>query len=113
MKRWCFQIGTCALRVSIRSREASKAWPRWAALVATWLIHFVFVWEWYLWPITIMRRDDGQLAQVAISGLVDPLRASDYALVFAAAVVTVLPAFVVFALLQRFLTATNATSGGK
>lgn len=83
------------------------------ALVATWLIHFVFVWEWYLWPITIMRRDDGQLAQVAISGLVDPLRASDYALVFAAAVVTVLPAFVVFALLQRFLTATNATSGGK
>lgn len=83
------------------------------ALIATWLIHFVFVWEWYLWPLTAMRRDDGQLAQVAISGLIDPLRSTDYALVFAAALITIVPAFVVFAFLQRFLTASNATSGGK
>ena len=76
-------------------------------------MHFVFVWEWYLWPLTIIRQDDQQLAQVAISGLIDPLRSSDYALVFAAAILTILPAFVIFAALQRFLTKSVATSGGK
>lgn len=83
------------------------------ALIACWLMHFVFVWEWYLWPLTIIRQDDQQLAQVAISGLIDPLRSSDYALVFAAAILTILPAFVIFATLQRFLTKSVATSGGK
>jgi len=83
------------------------------ALIACWLMHFVFVWEWYLWPLTAMRRDDGQLAQVAIAGLIDPLRSTDYALVFAAAVLAILPAFATFALLQRFLTASHATTGGK
>ena len=34
-KTWCFQIGTSALRVSMRSREAANASPRWAAVVAT------------------------------------------------------------------------------
>jgi ABC-type glycerol-3-phosphate transport system permease component len=76
-------------------------------------MHFVFVWEWYLWPLTAMRRDGGQLAQVAIAGLIDPLRSTDYALVFAAAIITIVPAFVVFALLQRFLTPSQATTGGK
>ena len=33
-KRWCFQIGTSALSVSISAREASKASPRCAAVVA-------------------------------------------------------------------------------
>ncbi|MBB3962952.1 carbohydrate ABC transporter permease [Rhizobium metallidurans] len=83
------------------------------ALIACWLMHFVFVWEWYLWPLIAMRRDDGQLAQVAISGLIDPLRSTDYALVFAAAILTIVPAFVIFAILQRFLTPSQATSGGK
>lgn len=83
------------------------------ALIATWLMHFMFVWEWYLWPTIVMRRDDGQLAQVAIAGLIDPLRSTDYALVFAAAILTIVPAFVVFALGQRFLTASKATTGGK
>lgn len=83
------------------------------ALIATWLMHFMFVWEWYLWPTIAMRRDDGQLAQVAIAGLIDPLRSTDYALVFAAAILTVVPAFIVFAFGQRFLTASNATTGGK
>lgn len=83
------------------------------ALLACWLMHFVFVWEWYLWPLTAMRRDSGQLAQVAVSGLIDPLRSTDYALVFAAAVITILPAFLTFLLLQRFLTASGATTGGK
>ena len=32
-KRWCFQIGTSALSVSIRAREAANASPRWAAVV--------------------------------------------------------------------------------
>jgi hypothetical protein len=40
-KRWCFQIGTSALRVSIRAREASNAWPRWAAVVATTTVDVV------------------------------------------------------------------------
>jgi ABC-type glycerol-3-phosphate transport system permease component len=83
------------------------------ALIACWLMHFVFVWEWYLWPLTAMRRDDGQLAQVAIAGLIDPLRSTDYALVFAAAILTIVPAFIVFALLQRFLTSSQVTTGGK
>ena len=34
-KIWCFQIGMVALRRSIRAREASYAWPRWAADAAT------------------------------------------------------------------------------
>jgi ABC-type glycerol-3-phosphate transport system permease component len=84
-----------------------------ASLLATWLMHFVIVWEWYLWPLTVLRSDRMQLAQVAISGLIDPLRSSDYALVFAAAVLTVVPAFLVFAVLQRFLTASTVSSAGK
>ena len=34
-KIWCFQIGMVALSRSIRAREASYAWPRWAAEAAT------------------------------------------------------------------------------
>jgi hypothetical protein len=34
-ERWCFQIGTSALSVSISARVASNASPRWAAAVAT------------------------------------------------------------------------------
>lgn len=83
------------------------------ALAATWLLHFIVVWEWYLWPLTILRKDRLQLAQVAIAGLIDPLRSSDYALVFAAAVMTVLPAFVAFLLLQRFFTPSSIASAGK
>lgn len=84
-----------------------------SALLATFLMHFVIVWEWYLWALTALRSDDQQLAQVAIAGLIDPLRSSDYALVFAAAAVTVTPAFLVFALLQRFLVASTVSSAGK
>lgn len=83
------------------------------ALIACWLMHFVFFWERYLRPLAVMRRDGGQLAQVAIAGLADPLRSADYALVFAAAVLAILPAFATFALLQRFLTASHATTGGR
>ncbi len=83
------------------------------ALLAVWLMNFVFVWEWFLWPVIAMRRDDGQLAQVAITGLLDPLGGSDYAIVFAGAVAIVLPASVVFVLLQRFLVETIITSSGR
>lgn len=83
------------------------------ALLAVWLMNFVFVWEWFLWPLIAMRRDDGQLAQVAITGLLDPMGGSDHALVFAGAVATVLPAFVMFAVLQRFLVETIVSAGGK
>ena len=33
--RWCFQIGTSSLRVSMSARDASKDVPRWAEAVAT------------------------------------------------------------------------------
>lgn len=84
-----------------------------APLLAVWLMHFVFIWGWFLWPIIIMQRDDGQLAQVAIAGLLDPLGGNDYSLVFAGAVATVVPAFIIFTLLQRFLVESAASSGGK
>ena len=34
-KRWCFQIGTSAFKVSMSMRDASKASPRCADVVAT------------------------------------------------------------------------------
>lgn len=83
------------------------------SLLAVWLMNFVFVWEWFLWPTIAMRRDSGQLAQVAITGLLNPLGVDDNALVFAGAVATTVPAFIVFILLQRFLVETIVSSGGK
>jgi ABC-type glycerol-3-phosphate transport system permease component len=84
-----------------------------STLLAIWLLNFVFVWEWFLWPVVGMTRDEGQLAQVAITGLLDPLGGNDYAIVFAGAVATVLPAFVVFVLMQRFLVASIISGSGK
>lgn len=81
-------------------------------LVSAALILFVFQWQAYLWPLLIAPAPDYKVAAVAIaqfSNLYDP----SLGLMFAAALFIALVPMVVLTALQRFYTASVATSGGK
>jgi ABC-type glycerol-3-phosphate transport system permease component len=83
------------------------------AIITVWLLNFMFVWDWFLWPLVAMQEPGGQMVQVGIASFFSPLIRTNFAQVFAASVVATLPVFVVFLALQRFFMQTMAFSGGK
>lgn len=82
-------------------------------LITIWLLNFIWVWDWFLWPLTVMQDAENQLVQVGIVSLFNPMVRTNYSLVFAASLVAIGTAFVIFVALQRFFLQTFVFTGSK
>lgn len=82
------------------------------ALVSAALILFVFQWQAYLWPLLIAPNPEYKLAAVAMAQLSN-IYDQNFGLLFAAALFIALVPMVVLSALQRFYTASVASSGSK
>ncbi len=72
----------------------------WNTIGALAVIQFVYVWDQYLWPRIIIRREETQVVQVGLSALVSG-DATQWGQVMAAAIITIIPPLIVFSLLQE------------
>ncbi len=82
------------------------------AMVSAALILFVFQWQAYLWPLLIAPAPQYKVASVAIAQFAGQYD-TDFGLIFAAALFISLIPMVVLTLLQRFYSASVASTGGK
>ncbi len=73
----------------------------WNTIGALAVIQFVYVWDQYLWPRIIIRRDETQVVQVGLSALLNASDRTEWGQVMAAALITIIPPLVVFGLLQE------------
>ena len=73
----------------------------WNTIGALAVIQFVYVWDQYLWPRIIIRRDETQVVQVGLSALLNSSDRTEWGQVMAAALITIIPPLIVFGLLQE------------
>ena len=83
------------------------------AIAALTLFAFVYHWNSYLWPLTVLQGDDRQYPIVlSLSRLLSYNRSAlNTGLVMAGATLAVLPPLLLFALLQRFFVRTIVSTG--
>ncbi len=72
----------------------------WNTIGALAVIQFVYVWDQYLWPRIIIRREETQVVQVGLGALVTG-DLTQWGQVMAAAIITIIPPLLVFSLLQE------------
>ncbi len=77
------------------------------------LIQFVYVWDQYIWPRVIIRRSANQVVQVGLNMIIATGESVKWGQVMAAAVVTMIPPLIVFALLYRAFMNGYALSSSK
>lgn len=65
------------------------------------VIQFVYVWDQYLWPKVIIRREDLQVVQVGLNLIIGTGEGTQWGYVMAGALLTLIPPLLVFALLQE------------
>ena len=65
------------------------------------VIQFVYVWDQYLWPKIIIRREELQVVQVGLNLIIGTGEGVEWGYVMAGAIVTLIPPMIVFALLQE------------
>ena len=65
------------------------------------VIQFVYVWNMYLWPVTIIQGQQQQVVQVGLSQLLGGDQASSFGPLMLGAVVASIPPVLVFVLLQK------------
>ena len=82
------------------------------AMVSAALILFIFQWQAYLWPLLIAPAPQYKVAAVAIAQFSGQYNV-DFGLIFAAALFISLIPMVVLTALQRFYSASVASTGGK
>ncbi len=70
-------------------------------VAAMGVIQFVYMWNQYLWPLVIIRDSSKQVVQVGLRMLTSGQDATNWGIVTAGAIVALLPALVVFFLLQE------------
>jgi sn-glycerol 3-phosphate transport system permease protein len=74
----------------------------WNTIGALALIQFIYGWEQYLWPLIIIRDNDHQVIQVGLKSLIGQASGqTDWGMVMAGTLVSILPPMVVFTLLGR------------
>ena len=73
----------------------------WNTLGALTLIQFIYSWDQYLWPLIIIRDASHQVVQVGLKSLIGQAGSTDWGMVMAGTLITILPPLVVFTLLQR------------
>ena len=82
------------------------------ALVGAGLILFVFQWQAYLWPLLIAPAPDYKVAAVAIADFAGQFDV-DYGQMFAGTLCVALVPMIVLLVLQRYFTASVASSGSR
>ena len=65
------------------------------------VIQFVYVWDQYLWPKIIIRREEMQVVQVGLNFIIGTGEGVEWGYVMAGAIITLIPPMIVFALLQE------------
>lgn len=73
----------------------------WNTIGALAVIQFVYVWNMYLWPVTIIQGQSQQVVQVGLSQLLGGDQASSFGPLMLGAVVASIPPVLVFVLLQK------------
>jgi sn-glycerol 3-phosphate transport system permease protein len=73
----------------------------WNTIGALAVIQFVYVWNMYLWPVTIIQGQQQQVIQVGLSQLLGGDQASSFGPLMLGAVVASIPPVLVFVLLQK------------
>ena len=77
------------------------------------LIQFVYVWDQYIWPRIIIQHDKNQVIQVGLNAIMSAGDSIQWNLVMMGALVTLIPSFIVFALLYRTFIHGYALSSNK
>jgi len=65
------------------------------------VIQFVYVWDQYLWPRVIIRREELQVVQVGLNLIIGTGEGVQWGYVMAGALLTIVPPLIVFMLLQE------------
>ena len=73
----------------------------WNTIGALTVIQFVYVWNFYLWPVLIIQGQDRQVVQVGLRTLIGGDAALRFGPMMLGAVIASLPPLVVFLLLQK------------
>jgi multiple sugar transport system permease protein len=82
------------------------------ALIGAGLILFIFQWQAFLWPLLIAPDPSYKVAAVAIADLAGQF-ATDYGMMFAAAVFVAIVPLVILLLFQRHFSGSISATGGK
>ncbi len=73
----------------------------WNTIGALAVIQFVYVWDQYLWPRVIIRREEYQVVQVGLRLIIGTGEGVQWGYVMAGALLTIIPPLIVFMLLQE------------
>jgi sn-glycerol 3-phosphate transport system permease protein len=73
----------------------------WNTIGALAVIEFVYVWNQYLWPKVIIRREEFQVVQVGLNLIIGTGEGVEWGYVMAGAIVSLVPPLIVFMLLQE------------
>jgi sn-glycerol 3-phosphate transport system permease protein len=77
------------------------------------VIQFVYVWDQYLWPRIIIRREELQVVQVGLNMIIGNGEGVEWGVVMAGAIVTLIPPMLIFLALQERFMRGFALSDGK
>ena len=77
------------------------------------VIQFVYVWDQYLWPRIVIRRDELQVVQVGLNTIIGNGEGVQWGVVMAGAIVTLIPPMLIFLALQERFMRGFALSDGK
>jgi len=83
------------------------------ALATGALLSFIGTWTSFLWPLIVTRSKDMRTVPVGLASFVQEMGVADYGQIMAGSVLSMLPMFILFVLLQRFIVQSLATSGLK
>lgn len=84
------------------------------ALATSALLAFIGNWTNYLWPLIVTRSREMRTVPVGLASFQDEMAGrTDYGQMMAGAVLSILPMFILFLLLQRYIVRSVAASGVK
>lgn len=70
-------------------------------IAALAVIEFVYMWNQYLWPLIVIRENARQVVQVGLRMMTTGQDATNWGIVMAGAIISLIPALIVFMLLQE------------
>lgn len=77
------------------------------------LLAFMSSWTSFLWPLIVLRTRELRTVPIGLAALRDEMGTTDYAQIMAGSVLAILPMFILFVFLQRYIIQGIASSGLK
>ncbi len=81
------------------------------ALATSALLAFMGSWTNFLWPLIVTRSRDLRTVPVGLAALQEEMSTTNYAQIMAGSVLAMLPMFILFLFLQKYIIASVATTG--